>query len=370
MRHKRTKVNILTNIILCLLSFILAIFGAEYILRSITIEGLSGHKMYMGKSDSEPVISPFRFLRGGGKHYEFNSGICYPSDTTGRLNHKIFTPDNDQYWHCALYDEKTRRHGFHPERKRQIALVGDSFVFGEGVNDVDTLGYALNEQYPGINFQNWGNRGANIDDVAETCKKIIKAVPQVEEVLYFYNLNDVRISDEISALPHNIIDFRHDLWLADLQRRGPVVTLFAKSALFSLSRKIWIIKKNSSLTIQNYRNMYLGKKNRQEFLATMDNVRAIQDILAERGISFHLIIYPLLYKDMLGRYPFEGIHAAIMNACREREILCLDGYTPFNNYYSMKRFIVHPLDYHPNGLSNRELVRYIHDRYFLTDKPK
>lgn len=370
MRYMRNKVNILINIVLCIFSFTLAIYGAEYILRRITIEGLSGHKMYMGKRDSEPVISPFRFLREKGQYFEFNSGICYPSDATGRLNYKIYTPDNDKYWYCALYNETMRRRGFNPERKRQIALVGDSFVFGEGVNDVDTLGYALNEKYPKINFQNWGNRGANIDDVAEACNEIIKAVPQVEEVLYFYNLNDVLMSDEVSALPNNIIDFQHDLWLADGQRRGALGTLFTKSALFSLSRKLWIIKRNSSLTIQNYKNMYLGKKNRQAFLATMDRVRAIQDILAKRGISFRLIIYPLLYKDLLGRYPFESIHAVIIHACHERGILCLDGYAPFKNYSSMKRFIVHPLDYHPNGLSNRTLIHYIYEKDFITDQPE
>jgi hypothetical protein len=336
--------NILKNIVLFLCSLIIALCVAEYAVRKINIEGLSGRKMYM------------------------DSGNCYPSDPAGRLPLKMNNPADGKYWYCVTYDKKLRLQGFNPERKRQIAIVGDSFAFGNGVTETDTLGYLLNESYPEINFQNWGKSGANIDDVVKESKEIIKYVPKLEEVIYFYNLNDIRMSKEVTSQLESIIDFQNIRWWKDKEPSDPVSNALSKSALFSLIRKVLVLEQESSLTVLNYKNMYLGESNRQEFLSTMDEMKSIKDMLAQHGISFRLVIHPLLYKDLLGRYPFESIHAQIINACNERKIMCLDGYAPFKNYYSLKKFAVHPLDYHPNGLSNRELVNYIRKKDFVTDR--
>jgi hypothetical protein len=221
-----------------------------------------------------------------------------------------------------------------------------------------------------INFQNWGTGGANIDTVVKQCKNIIESVPAVEEVIYFYNLNDVRMSKTVSSQQKLIMDFQNVRWLNDEQRYGSLVKVLSKSALFSSARNACVIKWDSSLTVQNYKDMYFSENNRQKFLSTMDDIRLIKDMLAARGISFRMIIYPLLYKDMLGRYPFEQIHEVIISECHKRGVTSLDGYIPFKSYYSMKRFAVHPLDYHPNGLSNRELVDYIHNNNVIIDKPE
>lgn len=234
------------------------------------------------------------------------------------------------------------------------------------MKETDTLGYLFNETYPEINFQNWGKSAKNIDGVAEQCKKIIKSVPAVEEVIYFYNLNDVRMSKIMSIKQKHIIFAFHNInWVNDNKSYGTFERLLFKSALFSSCRKVWIIKRESSLSIKNYKDMYLNESNRQEFLSTMDEIRSMKDMLAAHGISFRVVIYPLLHKDLLGRYPFESIHAAIINACNVRGIECLDGYAPFKKYYSLKKFAVHPLDYHPNVLSNRELVDYIYKENFI-----
>ena len=56
----------------------------------------------------------------------------------------------------------------------------------------------------------------------------------------------------------------------------------------------------------------MSEKNRKEFISTMDNIRSMKEMLEAQGISFRVIIHPLLYKDMLGRYPFESIHSTIL----------------------------------------------------------
>ena len=356
----------ITNIALCLFAILLSIGIVEYALRQINIEGLSGKRIHIGTLNSSFFILPEQVVDITGINFEFTIGDCYPSNANSFSQFKIINPDDGKPWYCVLYDKKQRREGYNPDRKRQIAIVGDSFVFGDGVKDKDTLGYLLNTMSVQINFQNWGQSGANIDDIVAQCKEIIKSVPKVDEVIYFYNLNDVRMSEEIRAHQNNIIDFQNIRWAKDEQQYSPVGKVLSKSALFSLARKAWVLQRESFLTVRNYQDMYLSQKNQREFLLTMDDIRSIKDMLEAQGISFRVIIYPILYKDMLGRYPFESIHTTIIKACNELGVSCLDGYEPFRKDYSLKKFTVHPLDYHPNGLSNRKIVHYIYQKGFMT----
>ncbi len=370
MRDINGKRNILINAALCLCAFILAAAVAEYALSKINIEGLSGYKLYVGKVDSVIYFSKHsRYIDRDGKGKGFDMGNCYPSNPNGLLQYKAINPYDGKYCYCVLYNAEQRRRGFHPERKRQIAIAGDSFVYGNGVRNEDTLGYFLNEQYPEINFQNWGKKGADIDDVASICKTNSLSAPPVEEVIYFLNLNDMRLSEQIRLRQKDIInDFQNVRWDYDKQKYHPPFRFLAQSAIFSTARKVWMINRESSRTIQNYRDMYLSENNRRELISTMDEIRSIQDTLAARGISFRVVIYPLIYKDILGRYPFGQIHEVIMNECRKRGVACLDGYAPFKSHYSMKKFAVHPLDYHPNGLSNHLLADYLRETNFITEK--
>lgn len=345
---------------------------AEYALRKINIEGLSGYKLYVGEIDSRIYFSQQPNYRDrGGKLNGFDLGNCYPSNPNGTLPLTAINPYDGNYCYCVLYDVGQRPRGYHPERKRQMAIVGDSFVYGNGVQKESTLGYFLNEQYPEINFQNWGKKGADIDAVVSLCKSNMASVPEVEGVIYFFNLNDVRMSEQISARHKDIInDFQNVRWDNDKRGGRPPNRLFARSALLSTAGKVWLINRESSRTIQNYRDMYLSENNRRELISTMDEIRSIQDRLTARGISFRVVIYPLIYKDILGRYPFGQIHEIIMNECRKRGVACLDGYAPFKSYYSMKKFAVHPLDHHPNGLSNKLLVDYLRERTFITENKR
>ena len=240
----------LKNFVLCLFAILLSIGIAEYALRRINIEGFSGHRIHIGTLNSSIFILPEQVVDIAGKDFEYTMGDCYPSDTSGFSQFQIINPDDGKRWYCVLYDKKQRRQGYNPNRKRQVAIVGDSFVFGNGVKEKDTLGYILNARYIQINFQNWGQSGANIDEVVGQCKEIIESAPKVDEVIYFYNLNDVRMSEEIRARQNNIIDFQNIRWSKDEQQYTPVEKMLLKSALFSLFRQVWVIKRDSSLTVR------------------------------------------------------------------------------------------------------------------------
>lgn len=366
----KSKKYFLINIALCLCSFILAICIAEFAARQLNAEwSQTYYKIWFGHIGPQVYYSPNPNIILNSIPLKLDEGNCFPTDPNGLLPIKEINPYDGQCWYCVTYDVKQRRNGYNPERKRQIALVGDSFTFGDVLIEESTLGYLLNQKYPKINFQNWGKRGANIDDIADKCKEISKSVSKVDEVVYFYNLNDVKMSKFVASQQKHINRFASDAVRHKILPSNPFDKLCSKSALLSITRALWVKNKGSFLTIQNYKEMYLSESNHYHFLSTMDEIKSIKDLLEKEGISFRMIIYPVIYKDMFGCYPFESIHTAIINECNKRGIICLDGYVPFKDYYSLKRFAANPHDYHPNGLSNQKIVNYIWESNFITDKP-
>ena len=79
------------------------------------------------------------------------------------------------------------------------------------------------------------------------------------------------------------------------------------------------------------------------------------------GKELYTILYPLLHKDLLGNYPFKPIHEKLMGFCAERGLKCIDALPAFESHRSMKPFIVHEVDYHPNGAANRVVSKFLHE---------
>lgn len=358
--------NILKNVILFLCSLIVALGIAEYAARKIDIEFLSGRVMFMGIYDSKVSLAPVSTVNEGGKINKFDMGNCYSSNPSGRFPLKIKNPADGKEWHCVVYNKKLRRQGFNPERTKKVVLIGDSFTFGIGLKEDETLGYLLNKRYPQINFLNMGVSGIEIDEIVKICSEIEKSNTDLQEVIYFYNLNDVLLSETVKSR-RKYLKIALERLREDEEPSNPVVKKLSQSALFKSIWKIWQLHRIIFRFLQNYDDMYLSEDNRREFLYTMDQFKFMKEMLARRGIPFRVIIYPELNKDILGRYPFENIHSAIIKACNERGVDCLDGYEPFKSYYFMKKFKVHPVDYHPNGLANIKMVDYIKSRNIIKE---
>ena len=282
---------------------------------------------------------------------EKGKGDCYSSDPRHYFPIRNYS---EAYPYCVVYDHMARREGYFPKRKRQAIIVGDSFVFGVGLKEEDTLGYLLSMKYPEINFKNFGVPGSDIRQVHDL---VLAALEEegVRDVIYFYNLNDVLMSAEVHSQQKYIIDFQNIRW----HNVKADKSLLSKSTLYTLIRKAIILRKESRLTTQNYLDMYFSPDNKGQLAETKDLFLSMRDILREHGINFCVVIYPLLYKDPLGKYPFLPIHDLLTTFFRENNILCIDAYPAFADYYSLKRFIVNPIDYHPNDVANAKVVDYL-----------
>ncbi|MFC1705126.1 hypothetical protein ACFLZ6_02260 [Nanoarchaeota archaeon] len=333
------------NMVLVLLSIIISILLIEAVLSrtSITDDAMKGKLVIDGAV--------------AGHCYSSNPNNYFEIDINNFPEYRT-VPDTDELRFCIEYDGAKRREGFFPQRASNYALVGDSFVFGEGVNEEDTLTYYLSSRY-NSNFLNWGFPGHDIYLVYQETKKI----DDVEGIIYFYNINDVLVEPEIGRKQK----FINDLQNIRLNKvPEPMTKLVSGSELLRLIRKTIILRRETRLTVENYFESYSEESNFRGVNQTISLMVKVNEELKDRNIDFQMVILPLLYKDNLGRYPFEEIHKFLLESCEENNISCVDAYPVFDEFYSLKKFMVHPaVDYHPNGEANKLIVDYLADNNLL-----
>ena len=140
---------------------------------------------------------------------------------------------------------------------------------------------------------------------------------------------------------------------------GAITNLLSRSKLINFIGKTIILQIESKHTIDYYSDAYFDFSNDGELNQTIKMIVSANKNLKGKNKSFQIIIYPLFYKNLLGKYPFIKIHNLLLNICKENNISCIDLYPAFDKYYSLKKFTVHPIDYHPNEFANSLIVDYL-----------
>ncbi|GJM17721.1 MAG: hypothetical protein DHS20C13_30480 [Thermodesulfobacteriota bacterium] len=306
-------------------------------------------------------------LQGEKRHIEYlgKEGNCYPYVKGYEMPVKRRSSKSKIDESCVIYDKRQRQAGFYPDRSKDVALVGDSFTFGEGVKDDATLGYILGERFEDYNFLNLGHSGADIIDIYQVVSNLLKEQKDVKQIIYFFNINDALMSEEIASAQKFIIDFQN-VRLGNIQRNDSFVTkMLLKSYIYRLIDSVYNLRKESKLTIENYLDIYSIEKNKENLSNTLLLMLAMDTASKKNNVHFQIVFYPLLYKTIVGEFPFKSIHDSLLAYCRTSNIHCTDAYPVFESQVSLKEFIVHPLDYHPNEKANRLVANYLLDKLNL-----
>jgi len=355
----KTK-EILIKILLAIFSSILIFFIIELILLNIVniknpeLNNFIGNGQYHGNCYSSDKNNYFPIvLKDSLENQKFIKRVF-------SLSESEIEELTDETPHCIIYNSFIRKKGYFPGRKKEVIIVGDSFAYGSGVKDEDTLAYLLGVKFKEVNFRNFGLINADINIVYNATIEIVSDIDGINKIIYFYNLNDVLVSHDIKRQQKFITDFQNIRW-SNIQNDypEPILKLLSRIRLINLIYKTIILKRDSKLTINNYMDMYFHPLNQGEFNKTIKTITSLSNISENKNISFQIIIYPLLYKDALGRYPFKLIHDYLIDICKKNNLSCIDTYPAFSKYYSLRRFRVHSIDYHPNKLANQLVVDYL-----------
>ena len=270
---------------------------------------------------------------------------------------------------CIGYDIPSRERGFSPKRDRVIVTVGDSFTFGEGIRKENTLAGLLEKSLPLYNVRNYGVSGVNLLDVEGVLRGCFYTnwISKVKHVLYFYNLNDIPITKALKKKQKKLVlDFqniRFDGPFAPKKKRYKGFWSFSK--LFLWVQRRLLVRREATSSVKLYRDMYFSKENQKNLQKAYDSLTRMHKAVTKAGKTFTILLYPLLYKSK-GIYPFAKIHQKMLSFCKKKGFRCIDLMPAFKEHPSLQKFVVHPIDFHPNGDANRLVMDYLKKNKLLS----
>jgi lysophospholipase L1-like esterase len=231
----------------------------------------------------------------------------------------------------------------------RIAVVGDSFAFGTGVDLEGTLSSqlqrALTDAGRSVEVLNFGVPGYTSTNVAAVVEhKALELRPDV--VLYVFFANDIEPPTSYGPIPP---DARIDplkafpLRSAGLEGALVLVKRLALSFGFSLARR------SPSLSTTEYETG-AGARLREAF-------ERIRGLCAARGVEFRLAVYPFLTRVDLNQFrPIDELALADAARLGIRTVDLLDA---FAGERDLTHYWVSLFDGHPNADANAKVAAFL-----------
>ncbi len=237
----------------------------------------------------------------------------------------------------------------------RIAMVGDSFAYGEGVPIERTLFRQLEERLgKGFEVLNLARPALDTRGELAMLRKLAGRFHLRRAIVVFVP-NDVELSATLArrqAYINDLINIR-DEYLTSRERRAWYtghlrVLRFVGSELE--------MRRIERATVEWYLDAYDARHNAKNLAALAGYFRALAALGDCRVV---LVLYPLMH-GLESDYPLSAIHARVAAMGREAGLPVLDLATAFARQ-ATRSLQVHPTDHHPNGTAHRIAAETIAD---------
>jgi hypothetical protein len=243
----------------------------------------------------------------------------------------------------------------------RIAVVGDSFVFGEGVPQqltlVDQLSRRLGDRYELLNV---GAPGANTQQEVANARLMVPAY-HCSRMIVVFTANDVNLTPSLARRENHINDLinirdlhllaaQHDAWYMGRSR----LVRWIGSRLF--------MRRLTQETIRWYRDCYDPRLNGQNLQQMANDLKALATFPGCRAV---LVLYPLL-EQLEGAYPLAAVHDRVRHMAAAAGLPLLD-LAPVFRGQQTRSLWVHDCDHHPNGRAHARAAAAIEQ--WLRDVP-
>jgi lysophospholipase L1-like esterase len=234
--------------------------------------------------------------------------------------------------------------GKSPERYR-IAVVGDSFTWGQGIERDERFSNRLERMLgPRYEVLNFGIPGDNMPEHLTRLEPALSVSPDF--VLLQLYINDFETA--AMARPRAYPLFPGSLGHA----------LEGSSILYELVQNQWMTVQGVlglSETYVHYMGRSLGDPNGSDSRAAFGQLREFFDRARAAGVPAGAVLFPAT--DSLaahGRvYPFGYLHDGVQRSCVAAQVRCLDLFHAYSRFPDPRAMWVSPFDAHPNGEANR-----------------
>ena len=217
----------------------------------------------------------------------------------------------------------------------RIVLLGDSFVFGEGVKWQDTLGEQLEVALSAkldrsVEVLNVAVGGwSTVDEIAYLSQRGLHFKPDV--VLVVYVLNDAEYAANLDLWN----DFRAEWEFEQLSKRSYFLSFVAARLALHFDSEAYA-----------KHILYQALEDREAWRRSLTALNRGNEISSSAGAGFAVAVFPFIY--MLDEsYPFKVVHDMLLKHCADNDLTCIDLLPSFLGQDFVDLW-VHPSDQHPN----------------------
>lgn len=227
----------------------------------------------------------------------------------------------------------------------RIAVVGDSFTFGNGIRQQDRFSDLLQAHLPGhFEVLNFGRPGANTPEHRQLVESLITQIHPDFVLLQWY-VNDTE-DDDSGARPKSLplmpIRFLHD-WLNE------------RSALYTVANMQWAetqVALGWTNSYEEYLKRRLGDPNSHDSLLDRRLLTELIDVCQRQEVPLGIVLFPDTAASLGADYPFGYLHQRVLDVCAAQSITCLDLRRDFSLIHERRSLWANRLDHHPSALAN------------------
>ncbi|HQU15016.1 MAG: hypothetical protein B7Z66_13880 [Chromatiales bacterium 21-64-14] len=239
----------------------------------------------------------------------------------------------------------------------RIAVIGDSFTWGQGIRDDQRLTNLLQAQLDthGARFQvlNFAQPGAQTDDEVRILREsALKAHP--DYILLQWFINDPE-GHNFSGRP-----WTYRLLPSDVLNSY----LYSHSAFYFLVDQQWnLLQQKLGMGAGYSYDQYMVRRfrdpNGKDSVAAQRELERFLDICRRHGVPVGIILFPELTSNLLHGYPLGFLMDRVLALCRARGIPCVD-LRPVYAGRPPAELHVDRFDGHPSALANRLAERAVY----------
>lgn len=257
-----------------------------------------------------------------------------------------------------------------PEGEYRIAVIGDSFTWGQGIARSDRmterLENLLNDSSLNFEVLNFGRTGAETVDHVETLRDIVLPL-QPDFVLMQWYANDVEGYDK-SDRPTAARLLPSEVASSWLHRH---------SALYYLVNQQWLkLQRELGLvgSYLDYMNDRFADPASPDMIAAQAALEEFISMARDAQVGVGIVAFPkMIVADSLEEFPLGYLIDRVMDVCAAEEIGCVDLREAFVGISDAEGWWASELDRHPgpraNELAAQAVAAYFGDRWGAEANP-
>jgi hypothetical protein len=226
----------------------------------------------------------------------------------------------------------------------RIAVVGDSFTFGNGINADERFSALVQRALPAkIEVLNFGLPGNNTaEHLGVIANQLADVAPDF--ILWQWFVNDVEFDATSRPKVSSLLPFR------SLQE-----WLLSRSAAYTLANSWWTRHQVLGQTAASYasfiRERYLDPQS-DAVRRDREAMRAVAAAARSLHASIGMVLFPDTSYDLGAGYPFEFLHERVLAFCGEQHMTCVDLRPAFAEVRNRTTLWADALDPHPSPSAN------------------